>query len=286
MLGSDILTCKICKLTSNMNKLKKENDELKERITILESKDSNLPLITKSGSPTTLSNTNQEIPSTTVKNVPYTIVKNGLKPQQTQEAKPIQTSNKFKILENDDDDKSDIVLIGDSLVRHMDVEFCERKQKRRTRHCFPGAGISKVTKEIDNIFPKSSKSMAVIQVGSNDVEKLNVGQFMDNYIKLIKKLKSKVQEVKIIGILPRRYAGKKFFENAPYLNRKIKDLCHIEKVGFVDFWENFFFQDHLYSRDGVHLNQVGNARLGRLIDEAVQSGNQFKINTSGNENPR
>ena len=167
-------------------------------------------------------------------------------------------------------------------MRHMDVEFCERNQKRRKRHCFSGAGISKITNEIDNIFKQPSKAMAVIKVGSNDVERLNVAEFMNKYKELIKKLKTKVQEITIIGMLPRRFAGRKFFHNAPYLNKKLQDLSQDENIGFANFWNNFMYENHLYGRDGVHLNQVGNARLGRLLDDAVKAENHPRNKPSGN----
>ncbi|MEJ1857862.1 hypothetical protein, partial [Escherichia coli] len=34
-----------------------------------------------------------------------------------------------------------IVIVGDSQVRYLDREFCDKDRKRRTRVCFPGAGI-------------------------------------------------------------------------------------------------------------------------------------------------
>lgn len=56
-------------------------------------------------------------------------------------------------------------------------------------------------------------------------------------------------------------------------------------VNFVNFWDKFS-DDRLFLQDGVHLNPIGNARLGRLLDNSVK--NLFRVNrqngnSSGNE---
>ena len=57
---------------------------------------------------------------------------------------------------------------------------------------------------------------------------------------------------------------------ATSMNRRLANLCGEESVGFVDTWDSFFYDRSLFEEDGVHLNDVGAARFGRLLNDAVE----------------
>src|SRR5215469_4374144 len=57
---------------------------------------------------------------------------------------------------------------------------------------------------------------------------------------------------------------------AIFTNTKLEELCKIENVNFSNFWEQFVDKNHLFRRDGLHLNDVGDSRLGRLLDTEVR----------------
>ena len=42
-----------------------------------------------------------------------------------------------------------ILVVGDSQMRYLDRTFCARDRKRRTRVCFPGAGVGEVSDRIE-----------------------------------------------------------------------------------------------------------------------------------------
>lgn len=40
---------------------------------------------------------------------------------------------------------------------------------------------------------------------------------------------------------------------------------------FVDLWDHFSYSRSIYGKDGLHLNRVGKARLGRVLVEHVNN---------------
>ena len=39
---------------------------------------------------------------------------------------------------------------------------------------------------------------------------------------------------------------------------------------YIDVWDHFTNSRNLFSKDGLHLNRVGKARLGRVLDVGVK----------------
>ena len=62
-----------------------------------------------------------------------------------------------------------------------------------------------------------------------------------------------------------------FYSKAFSLNNKLKSLCLQEGVEYIDTWNQFYQKPDLFQSDGLHLSQVGSARLGRLLNDKVVS---------------
>ena len=75
----------------------------------------------------------------------------------------------------------------------------------------------------------------------------------------------------ISGILPRIDAENAFYNKASSTNRRLKRLCEEEDVAFANTWDHFYERPDLYRDDGLHLNDIGSARLGRLLNDAAMS---------------
>ena len=73
------------------------------------------------------------------------------------------------------------------------------------------------------------------------------------------------------GILPRIGAENQFYNKAFSTNDRLKSLCSKENVEFLNLWNHFYDQRILFNHDGLHLNPVGSARLGRLLSDAVEA---------------
>ena len=62
-----------------------------------------------------------------------------------------------------------------------------------------------------------------------------------------------------------------FYNKAFSTNDRLKSLCSKENVEFLNLWNHFYDQRILFNHDGLHLNPVGSARLGRLLSDAVEA---------------
>ena len=183
---------------------------------------------------------------------------------------PTTCQNRFQIL-TDRTDEEEVRLVGDSIVRGQLTEFCARAPGKRKRFCIPGGGVDDVIASLDevsNLAP--ANTMYVVHVGTNDVQHTRSEELMAKYKRLIENFKNKSRDVIISGIIPRMKANQHFFNMATSMNRRLANLCGEESVGFVDTWDSFFYDRSLFEEDGVHLNDVGAARFGRLLNDAVE----------------
>ena len=161
-------------------------------------------------------------------------------------------------------------LVGDSIVRGQLEEFCGRVPSRRRRYCFPGASLKDITASIDDVTKDAStNTLYVIHAGTNDVQHTRSEELMEKYREMIQKYKTKSKNIIISGILPRINADTRFYNIAFSTNNRLKTLCQQENVEFIDMWNDFYNQHRLFQKDGLHLNSVGSARMGRLLNNKV-----------------
>ena len=159
-----------------------------------------------------------------------------------------------------------------SMIRHQLEEFCGRAPKRRKRYCYPGAKIDDITKALEDITAKEKHdSLYIVHVGTNDVKNTNSEELLEKYKRLIGTLKEKRSKFIVSGILPRIGAENQFYNKAFSTNDRLKSLCSKENVEFLNLWNHFYDQRILFNHDGLHLNPVGSARLGRLLSDAVEA---------------
>ena len=185
---------------------------------------------------------------------------------------PIETQNSFSPLADLVDEPEDSIIVGDSMIRHQLEEFCGRAPKRRKRYCYPGAKIDDITKVLEDITEKEKHdSLYIVHMGTNDVKNTNSEELLEKYKRLIGTLKEKRSKFIVSGILPRIGAENQFYNKAFSTNDLLKSLCSKENVEFINLWNHFYAQQILFNHDGLHLNPVGSARLGRLLSDAVEA---------------
>ena len=201
----------------------------------------------------------------------FQVVRNNVRPK-ARKVIPTTCQNRFQILtDQTEEEEEEVRLVGDSLVRGQLVEFCARAPEKRKLFCIPGAGVEDVLASLDevsNLAP--ANTTYVVHVGSNDVQNIRSEELMLKYKRLIQSFKDKSQNVILSGIIPRVKANQQFFNFASSTNRRLSNLCREEGIGFVDTWDHFYYDHSLFTRDGVHLNEVGAARFGRLLNDAVK----------------
>lgn len=203
----------------------------------------------------------------------FSAVRNGARPNPRRIIPITTCQNRFQILsdQNVEDDNEEVRLVGDSMVRGQLTEFCGRAPRTRKRFCIPGGGLDDVIATADEVASQAPDNTTyVIHVGTNDVEKTRSEDLLNKYRQLIRNFKERSGKLILSGIIPRLAAGRRFLNAATSVNRRLATMCREEDIGFVDTWNDFYYDKTLFSEDGIHLNQVGAARFGRLLSEAVK----------------
>ena len=114
---------------------------------------------------------------------------------------------------------------------------------------------------------KDDQEHLVVLASGNDVGELRPSQIKVKYKELIINLKNNRKCMSLAGVIPRKIWSQYLKDQGKILNNELKQLCQENKVNFIDLWDKFPLNDTYFSRDGIHLNGVGNSRLGRLLDE-------------------
>lgn len=117
----------------------------------------------------------------------------------------------------------------------------------------------------------NENTLFVIHAGTNNIKNTRSEALLDKYRKMIKKYKTKSSNIIISGILPRINGANSFYDRAFSINSRLGNLCKEEGVEFLNLWNHFYDQKILFWKDGLHLNSVGSARLGRLFNDAVNA---------------
>ena len=202
----------------------------------------------------------------------YRLVRNGARSKPRKILPVTVCQNRFQILADGEVEEEDEVrLVGDSMVRGQLTEFCGRAPRSRKRFCIPGGGVDDIVAAIDEVTMSApTRTTYVIHVGSNDVQHTRSEDLMEKYRKMIQSFKVRTNQLIISGIVPRLGVERRFYNVATSTNRRLKQMCDEEGIGFVNTWDHFYHDEYLFSKDGVHLNQIGAARFGRVLNDAVK----------------
>ena len=185
---------------------------------------------------------------------------------------PIKTQSSFSPLADLLDESEDSIIVRDSMIHHQLEEFCGRAPKQTKRYCYPRVKNDAITKALEDIIEKEKHdSLYIVHVGTNDAKNTNSEELLEKYKRLISTLKEKRSKFIVTGTLPRTGAEKQFYNKAFSTNDRLKSLCSKENVEFINLWNHFYDQRSLFNHDGLHLNPIGLARLGRLLNDAVET---------------
>ena len=200
----------------------------------------------------------------------YTDVRNGRKASALSlESATVPLQNRFAVLQEEAEPEPDVMLVGDSLVRGQGSEFCREKRRRKHR-CYPGRKIEDVTERVDYLVENSTEdSMFVTVVGTNNLRCDTAADIIEKYRAMIREFATRRRKVAVCGIIPRYDVGPAIFRKMSVVNREVEALCRQENMYYFDLWHHFCLDRTLYARDGVHLNSVGQARLGRVLGECL-----------------
>ena len=111
--------------------------------------------------------------------------------------------------------------------------------------------------------------MFVYQIGTNNVVKDSSEEMYEKYKAMIRKIKDSRRRSVVCGLILRCDVGPLVLGRILGINTRLEKLCS-KDVMYVDVWDHFSNDRSLFSGDGLHLNRVGKARLGRVLDEGVK----------------
>lgn len=100
------------------------------------------------------------------------------------------TRNGFWVLDDEVEDSPSLILIGNSFIRHQDLEFCGKGRKRLVKR-YPGSGIEDIAEKVDGLVVDSSeRSVLVCMVVTNNVKGGKSEDILQKYKVLLEKLRN------------------------------------------------------------------------------------------------
>jgi lysophospholipase L1-like esterase len=135
-----------------------------------------------------------------------------------------------------------------------------------------------ILNRLDDIIIRKPSKLFIL-IGINDIAKdFPIDVIVDNYIKIIRGIRSGSPQTKIYvqSLFPVNSAYRKFpqhYDKTDYvlkLNSRLRALCDLEKVGFVDLYPLLLKDGALNSActyDGLHLNQQGYEKWVKFLKE-------------------
>ncbi|XP_076841104.1 uncharacterized protein LOC143512308 isoform X2 [Brachyhypopomus gauderio] len=139
--------------------------------------------------------------------------------------------------------KGGILVIGDSITRHLKVDLPGAK-RNPTVSCFPGARVLDVARRLPSALKQRDDfGTVVLHVGAVDTFARRSEILKDHYRSLLDTARKKTW---------------------------LRDTCGSVGVDYVDNWESFRERPSLYRRDGLHPSRLGSAVLSRNIEDVLR----------------
>ena len=125
-----------------------------------------------------------------------------------------------------------IVIIGDSIIRHINPQKVSSKTVQK--YIFPGKTADEISNQIDSMKTRIHPSHVIIHAGTNDIPVQNSNECTTNIEKLAGKAKSKFPNAKIglSGITLRQDVDVN--DKINQTNENIRNLCTEQGYTFID----------------------------------------------------
>ena len=160
-----------------------------------------------------------------------------------------------------------VFVVGDSQVRYLDRAM----QSEVSKHvCLPGGGVSNLIGKVDGIMEGNGvRPIVCLSVGGNDVHRMRSEELQRKYKEMLDKIVQKGGSPVVCGIVPRRGLSREWMSRAVGFNCRLEKYCSEKAIPFIDCWSEFYGDDSLYARDGVHFSRRGVAVLASKLDRAL-----------------
>ena len=168
--------------------------------------------------------------------------------------------------------KTQVLLIGDSGVKGQAYNFCPGKTNRLI-NTNTDAVLPEITNNLESkIRDTTENAEVVIQFGTEDVRNHPTGDIKKEIRFLINKIMTlrENRTVKLVSVLPHAF-NQHINYKIKTINRYIQDMCHRNKLGFIDISAKFSDRYNLYYKNGVYLNKKGKILLGKLLTDEIKN---------------
>ena len=147
--------------------------------------------------------------------------------------------------------KKKVFIIGDSIVNGLDYKKLKKNHFVKV-HPHGGATTDDMVHHIKT-FVKRKPDLVIIHSGTNDLtNNVDTIEQVDNLVKVCKKI---LPETKLaFSSLTLRKDRKKLFGKIQKLNDRLKKVCSIHNIGFID---NNNIDERGLSKGKLHLNKSG-----------------------------
>ena len=154
---------------------------------------------------------------------------------------------------------SEIVLIGDSIIKHIDPK--KHAKRKVSKYTYPGKSAEDIDAELRTIKVNSTPSHIIIHAGTNNIPADSAEVCVKIIESLVLKTKSKFPDSKIgvSGITMRQDI--EVGQNIKQINKKLEDLSKNHNVSFIDNSSINNTCLHGGNAGKLHLNPKGSAFL-------------------------
>ena len=177
------------------------------------------------------------------------------------------------------DDVKKTLVIGDSMVKHIDGNKITRAGKRKAIcHSYSGATVGQIQSKVYNHWAEESQGYdtVILHVGTNDLVHRDCQEVAVEMEKLITDVKVHADKVAASAVM-KRYDGKVRASKISEYNKLLHNLCIKHKIAYID---NDCIDQSLLNGSNLHLNRSGDRILGSafctyLKSNMVQNGINF-----------
>ncbi|KAF2344356.1 GDSL lipase/esterase [Trinorchestia longiramus] len=162
--------------------------------------------------------------------------------------------------------KRNVFLIGDSIIQGQKTEF-KRGLDEHKILCRPKIRLPETVHLVEDLRCKK-EDIVIVLCGTRELEHKTQDEISRQFETLIYSLKNKSKNAIITSILPQRH-DVNLNSKILLTNEKVKQICAGKGVMYLDLMSHYTGQNYLYKEDGIHLNKVGQAKLGSLLTIAT-----------------
>ena len=172
-------------------------------------------------------------------------------------------------------EKKKVLVIGDSMVKHIDGKKIARAGQRETTcHSYSGATIDQIHNKIQLDWSDENQGYdaIILHVGTNDLVYKEIEKAAEEMEELVKDMKVHAQNVAVSSVI-KRFDGKVKASKISNFNNILHELCIKHKITFVD---NECIDNSMLNKSNLHLNQKGDRVLGSAFCQYLKSHIQRK----------